>query len=274
MDNDLFEDRMRNLEKYHSIKVPKDHYIILRLDGRSFSKLTKALGCTKPFDDVFNCNMTLTAMAVTDAFGGIYTYVESDEISVLLPKETQFFDREVEKLVSTAASLASVSFYREMKESYYTNDNTDLLPTFDARIIVAPDVSTVLDYFYWRLNDAMRNGLNSNAYWSMVNSGISTSNATRTLKGMKSLEEKLQIVKQYSGVEHKDVPLKYTRGVEIYWKTYIKEGYNPKTKETVMTDRRMLYYNEYISDRNFYKEDLMFLVAGWDETLEFVTKND
>ena len=43
--------------------------------------------------------MAETAKALLSSLQGTYAYTESDEISVLLPRHADLFDREVEKLV-------------------------------------------------------------------------------------------------------------------------------------------------------------------------------
>src|SRR5204862_222634 len=83
---------------------PAGAWVILRLDGRGFSRFTEG-GCEKPFDAAFHGWMVATARAVLEDFGGLYAYTESDEISVLLPRAWELFDREVEKAVSVSAGL-------------------------------------------------------------------------------------------------------------------------------------------------------------------------
>jgi tRNA(His) 5'-end guanylyltransferase len=42
MHPDEFERRMRALECYHALRMPPGAWIILRLDGRGFSRLTES----------------------------------------------------------------------------------------------------------------------------------------------------------------------------------------------------------------------------------------
>jgi tRNA(His) guanylyltransferase len=82
---------------------------VLRLDGRSFSRLTEA-SFQKPFDERFHELMSNTSEALLSDMGGLYAYTESDEISVLFPRDFDLFDREVEKLVSISAAVAAGTF--------------------------------------------------------------------------------------------------------------------------------------------------------------------
>jgi tRNA(His) guanylyltransferase len=62
------------------------------VDGRSFSRLTER-ACQKPFDAKFHQRMTETAKGLIGTLQGTYAYTESDEISVLLPRHADLFDR-------------------------------------------------------------------------------------------------------------------------------------------------------------------------------------
>ena len=44
---------MKDYEIYSTMKVPKNSNIIIRLDGRKFHSLSKALNLVKPYDENF-----------------------------------------------------------------------------------------------------------------------------------------------------------------------------------------------------------------------------
>ncbi|MGZ6390495.1 MAG: tRNA(His) guanylyltransferase Thg1 family protein, partial [Ktedonobacterales bacterium] len=60
MDNDEFEKRMRELEYFHQLRALPGAWIVLRLDGRGFSRFT-ASRFEKPFDPTLHSLMTQTA---------------------------------------------------------------------------------------------------------------------------------------------------------------------------------------------------------------------
>jgi hypothetical protein len=143
MKPDEFERKMRLGERFHHLRVEEDHFLVVRVDGRSFSRFTERK-VEKPFDARFHDWMRTTTEALFVGFDGVYAFTESDEISVLLPQQTQLFDREVEKLVSLSASRAAATFSLACGEAV----------DFDARIWVGESVDDVLDYFRWRQDDA------------------------------------------------------------------------------------------------------------------------
>ena len=214
------EARMRRGEYFHGLRVPDGMFAVLRVDGRSFSRLTERI-CEKPFDPKFHEWMTATAKALLVSLHGRYAYTESDEISVLLPREAGLFDREVEKLVSIAAGSASANMSLLLGE----------VVEFDARIWIGARRGDVVDYFRWRQSDATRCALNGHCYWALRKEGKSVSEASRALVGM-SVSRKNELLFA-RGINFNEVPAWQRRGSGVYWDSVVKMGKNPKTGEKI-----------------------------------------
>src|SRR5690348_15136893 len=110
MNSDEFEKRMRASEWFHALRCLPSAWVVLRLDGRGFTKFTERESFEKPFDFKFQELMRQTAQALLQEMQAIYAYTESDEISLLFRPDWDLYDREVEKLVSISASIASATF--------------------------------------------------------------------------------------------------------------------------------------------------------------------
>lgn len=229
MKSDNLDARMRRLECYHSLEVLPGAYPVVRVDGRSFTKLTR--GMEHPFDTKFHECMVVTATALLIELGGLYAFTESDEISVLLPRDTDLFGREVEKLVSVSAGVASSTFSLELGKPGH----------FDGRVWVGVSEVDVVDYFRWRQSDASRCCLNSWCYWTLRKAGRSAKQATERLEGQ-SFSAKNELLFSY-GVNFNNVPLWQRRGVGLYWEDFEKAGFNPKTKALTTCTRRKVMVN-------------------------------
>lgn len=227
MNPDDFEQRMRAGECFHALKVPLGTWAVLRLDGRGFSRMTQAR-FDKPFDLRFHELMSETARALVIDLGALYTFTESDEISVLMPRGSTQFDREVEKLVSVSASIASSTFSLGLEAAAH----------FDSRVWVGGRPEDVADYFCWRQSDAGRCSLNGWAYWTLRKAGRTVSEATRQLHGS-TVAEKNELLFQ-QGINFNDLPSWQKRGTGCRWESYEKPGANPKTGEQVSVVRRRL----------------------------------
>ena len=227
MNPDDLEQRMRALEYFHDLRVLPGTWPVLRVDGRSFSRLTEA-GFEKPFDPRFHELMCRTTETLVTELGAVYGYTESDEISLLLPRTSELFDRSVEKLVSIAASIAGGTFSLGL----------GAVAHFDGRVWMGAQPGLVVDYFRWRQADAARCALNGWAYWTLRKAGGSVEEATSQLEGQ-SIATKNELLFQ-NGINFNDVPAWQKRGTGFYWETFEKEGFNPKLGQTVTAVRRRI----------------------------------
>lgn len=135
----MLDKKMRAFELNMDQKVLPELYMVARLDGRGFTRLTKELlSLDKPFDVRFRDAMIQTVKHLMNSgFKIDYAYTESDEISLLFNKEENGFDRKTRKLVSILAGEASAMFTQAM----------GVLGVFDCRIIPLPNENLVVDYF-------------------------------------------------------------------------------------------------------------------------------
>src|SRR5688572_14206833 len=83
---DVLDKRMRAFEESLDQFVLPGVFIVVRLDGRGFTRLTKELlPLERPFDERFRDAMISTVTHLMDnGFKVRYGYTQSDEISLLL----------------------------------------------------------------------------------------------------------------------------------------------------------------------------------------------
>ena len=173
----------RMKEFYES--VPKTRLVrrmpvAIRLDGKAFHTFTR--GFEKPFDEVLGKSMRETMKYLCENIQGcVLGYAQSDEITLILVdyqnlNSCAWFDYEVQKMCSIAASMATMAFnkfftknvnYFEMTHEYDDTINeycTTLVNAaekgamFDARVFNIPK-EEVCNLIYWRQLDATRNSI-------------------------------------------------------------------------------------------------------------------
>lgn len=220
--------KMRVYESAHDFCVPPEIYLVARIDGRSFTRLTKDVHRFEaPFDLRFRDYMIETVKHLMDCgFRVVYGYTESDEISLLFHQAEASFGRKLRKFQSVLAGEASAKF------SLLLGD----VGVFDCRISQLPNEALVVDYFRWRNEDAHRNALNAHCYWMMRKNGSSAGAATAFLSG-KSVAEKNEYLFQ-QGLNFNDVPAWQKRGIGFYWADHEKIGFNPVSGEESKALRR------------------------------------
>lgn len=228
MNFDDLDKMMRVYEESIDQYVLQDMYLVARIDGRSFTRLTKEI-ChfEAPFDVKFRDMMVETVKALMNCgFRVVYGFTESDEISLLFHKDENTFGRKVRKYNSILAGMASAAFSLELGQP----------GVFDCRLIPLPNVDKVKDYFLWRQEDANRNALNSHCYWMLRKKGVSVQEATAEIEG-KSIGYKNELLFQ-NGINYNDLPLWQKRGVGIWFEDVEKIGFNPIENREVKAIRR------------------------------------
>ena len=238
MNFDEFDVKMRQYEQSLDQVITPETYIVARLDGRSFTKLTKEqCDFEKPFDEKFRDIMvnTVNYLMLYSGFKIVYGYTESDEISLLFAFNENTFGRKVRKIISTLSSEASAYFSIQLSKLF----DKDLYATFDCRVAPLPNFEKVCDYFNWRQEDAGRNALNAWCYWTLrEKDSMSKRMATSVLTG-KGNDFKHELLYMH-GINYNDLPNWQKRGVGFYFDEKLVKGYNLKEKKEVETTRRIL----------------------------------
>lgn len=154
--------------------------VAIRIDGKAFHTFCKKF--QKPFDEVLIKTMQETMKYLCENIQGcVLGYTQSDEITLILidyKKLTSaaWFDYEVQKMCSIAASMATMAFNKYFRSyvNLYTYDNYPLEDAteyvkilinamekgamFDARCFNIPK-EEVCNLIYWRQLDASRNSI-------------------------------------------------------------------------------------------------------------------
>ena len=246
-----FDKKMRMYENSIDQKVVQDIHIVARLDGRSFTKLTKeTMQYEAPFDEKFRdvmVEVTKELMAET-GFRIVYGYTQSDEISLLFASDENTFNRKVRKINSVLAGEASAIISLAL----------GIKAVMDCRVVPLPNLDRIADYFEWRQEDAARNALNSWCYWTLRKSGMTVSQATSELKE-KSVSYKNELLFRH-GINFNDLPLWQKRGCGVYYTEVEKTGFNPIKNEYVKTKRKALTVDYELERGDKYKEFIYNIV--------------
>lgn len=222
--------RMRVYETAHDHCVLPGIHMVARIDGRSFSQLTRSpeLGLDAPYDLRFRDCMvaTLEHLVTKTGFSVLFGYTQSDEMSLLFRRDEALFGRKLRKLISVLAGEASAKFSVAL----------GIVAAFDARISQLPDADAVVDYFRWRHEDAHRNALNGHAYWLLRRQGLDDRAATERLKGV-SVADRNELLFR-AGINFNDVPAWQKRGIGVLWEDAPHVGVDPRTGRGVTSSRR------------------------------------
>lgn len=187
--NDELGIRMKTYyEQIPKTKLMRRTPVAIRIDGKAFHTFTK--GFQKPFDEVLIKSMQATMKYLCENIQGcVLGYHQSDEITLILVdyknlNSDAWFDYEVQKMCSIAASMATMAFNKCFSEECYKwldnnidwnieveeiDEATKALfnayssankkgAMFDARVFNIPK-EEVTNLVYWRQLDATRNSI-------------------------------------------------------------------------------------------------------------------
>lgn len=225
--------RMRAFEKEGDARLQNQGFLLARLDGRGFTRLTKEqLVLEKPFDARFHAAMSQTLAHLFDCgFAVRFGFSQSDEISLLFAPDGVPFERRTRKILSVLAGEASAQFSLSLGAR----------GAFDCRLSLLPDADLACDYFTWRGLDAARNALSAHCYWIARAQGASSRLATRRFEGASQPEKRAFLAEH--GVDFEALPRWQTRGFCAFFQTFQKSATNPKTAEPVFAERKKLVFD-------------------------------
>jgi tRNA(His) 5'-end guanylyltransferase len=267
---DPIGDRMKSFyEDRTRYKLTRRTYTIIRIDGKSFSNYTK--GLERPFDQGLIEDMNLTTAYLCKNIQGVkFGYVQSDEISLVLTDFDElgthaWFDNNLQKMVSVAASMATAKFNQLRMARFARNSSIEpkyigaphvshseienfKLAMFDARVFQIPFIDEVENYFIWRQQDAVRNSISSVAQ-SLY--------SPRELNGVKT--DQMQEMIFQKGINWNDYDFRMKRGAVIgkVETTSIRttQGPNEEVIETEFTRNKwqVIETPTFTQDREFIK---------------------
>ena len=180
--NDKLGKRMKEFyEQVPKTRLVRRTPVAIRIDGKAFHTFTR--GFEKPFDEVLGKAMRETMKYLCENIQGcVLGYTQSDEITLILIDykkltSSAWFDYEVQKMCSIAASMATMAFNKffiKEAEEWFSNQKPFTTETirlydlyrlksetgamFDARVFNIPK-EEVANLIYWRQLDATRNSI-------------------------------------------------------------------------------------------------------------------
>ena len=224
---DALGDRMKGYENITRNYLTRRMPAIIRLDGKAFHTFTR--GMVKPFDPIMTRAMQQTMKSLCESVQGcILGYTQSDEITLVLTdyatiKTDAWFGYNIQKVVSIAASMATLAFDREFIIAHgewfdksFDNGASDQpgflqlddlytskqhCAMFDARVFSIPK-EEVCNCLIWRQQDATRNSIEA----------VGQANFSQSQLHKKSCSEIQEMLWSQKEINWNDFPTESKRG--------------------------------------------------------------
>ncbi|KAF9692194.1 hypothetical protein EKO04_010175 [Ascochyta lentis] len=187
-------------------------WIVVRIDGRGFSKLTTKYKFVKPNDRDALDLMNEAAQAVMRELPDlVIAYVLSSTKTACCLSEEQGV-----KLTTTIVSTFT-SYYVFLWSKYFPQKPlTPPLPSFDGRAVCYPSDANLRDYMSWRQVDCHINNLYNTTFWTLVQQGgMGPQEAEQRLSGTVSADKNEILFKEY-GINYNNEPECFKKGTILY----------------------------------------------------------
>ncbi|WYZ44229.1 hypothetical protein EsH8_VII_000665 [Colletotrichum jinshuiense] len=147
-------------------------WIVVRIDGRGFTKLCAKYAFEKPNDKRALDLMNAAARVVVTELPDItVAYGVSDEYSFVFHKSCMLFERRASKIVSTVVSTFTANYIYLWSTYFPDTPLSPPLPSFDGRAVCYPTVLNLRDYMSWRQVDCHINNLYNTTFWALIQLG-------------------------------------------------------------------------------------------------------
>ncbi|XP_073294193.1 tRNA(His) guanylyltransferase 1-like isoform X1 [Primulina huaijiensis] len=242
-------------------EVMPPNIIVVRVDGRNFSRFSEAHEFVKP-----NCKKALELMnecarVVLEHFPDIiFSYGYSDEFSFVFKKETKFYQRRASKILSLIASFFTSVYVTKWKEVFPEKD-LSYSPSFRARVILCASVEVLQAYLAWRQNECHLSNQYNTCLWQLIKCGKPEKEAQEMLEGSHK-QDKNELLYQCFNINYKkSIPQIFRQGtcvlkteVEVCVK-YKDDCYPIKRSKRRVT----IVHMENIASRRFWNDQLYLL---------------
>ncbi|EMC99302.1 hypothetical protein BAUCODRAFT_66046 [Baudoinia panamericana UAMH 10762] len=206
---------VRNFEQRDAL--PPSNWIVVRIDGRGFTKLCKKYDFEKPNDFRALKLMNDAAVEVLRSFVDVViAYGQSDEYSFVFYESTTLFERRAAKLATSIATAFTAEYCMQWPNHFPDKPLTRPFPTFDGRCVCYPKRKVLRDYLSWRQADCHINNLYNTTFWSLVlKGGLTATEAEQELKGTVS-SDKNELLFSRFGINYNKEPQIYRKGTVVH----------------------------------------------------------
>lgn len=239
------DDLGKRMKEFYE-QVPKTRLVrrmpvMIRIDGKAFHTFTR--GFQKPFDEILIQTMQETTKYLCENIQGcVLGYTQSDEISLVLVDYAKldsgaWFDYEIQKMCSIAASMATMAFNRAFEQNIISECGHSLddelieiytskydKAMFDARVFNIPK-EEVTNCIYWRQLDASRNSIQM----------VGQANFSHKELQNKSCNDIQDMLMTQKGINWNDLPTYQKRGTCVVKEKYL-EGEFLRSRWTIDKD--------------------------------------
>jgi tRNA(His) 5'-end guanylyltransferase len=209
--------------------------IIISINGRQFRKITSLL--EKPFDVRFFELMASSAIKLmNEVDGSTFAFVFNDEITLISRNDQTldtepYYDGKTQKIASATAAIATLEFNALAKEK-----NIEFFgdPIFTSQAFVVPHIGEAINLLVSKQQQAFYTAVYQMCFHLMTKQY--DADRVRDILNNKTIEEKIDILKEDFGRNINDEPPAVRSGVGIYRgnKVFVIDGVEKMKRKIII----------------------------------------
>lgn len=218
-------DRMKAYERSYETYMIGRLPVVIRVDGKGFSRWTKQTARKKPFDpELADAMAYACSQTASNIEGCVFGYTQSDEMTFVLRNDqslesTPWFGNRVQKITSVVAAYVTAYFNEMIINSWEATPTP--LAVFDARVFAVPSVQEAINCLVWRQNDATKNSISAACYYEVATK-VGKKTARKLMHGLGQKQQQ-ELLFQERAINWNDYPIRYKRGIGTYRVVETKE---------------------------------------------------
>lgn len=244
-----FFDRHESYKEAYNYKILNNLPVIIQINGRNFSRLTKKL--SRPYcKTLLNILSNTLYQSILEIEGAVFGFQYSDDFIFVLkndrnPEDQPWYQNCIQKIASVSSSIISVNFLKNVLAS---NIELDGDPIFESDVFAVPSIGEAINHLILKQKLCINDAIYRAAQAEFTNQ-YGKDKAIKLLHG-KKIPEKLDLL--YSNCEidyQKYYPSEYRLGIAVY-----KIPMIIRTKdEDISRKKWVLDFDipDFLSDRNF-----------------------
>jgi tRNA(His) 5'-end guanylyltransferase len=213
-------------ERQEDHEVPTDFVllkkipVIIRITIKNYKRI--APGLKRPycvqFSDIMSQTMLYILTSIQDA---VFGYCHNDEITLVLRNDLEhdqvpWCNNNLQKMVGTVASLATLGFYRS-KDLFANELELGADALFDVKVFNVPKVYEAVNNIILRQSYCMKQAINDASLY-LLEEKFGRAHAVHLLKD-KSYDDKQKMLLRHFGIDFLDYyPGSFLRGIAVYKK--------------------------------------------------------
>jgi len=210
------KDRITEYEQAYEFKFTKKLPILIKLNGRGFSKTTSLL--TKPFSEEYLNTMSTVIMKLAHDLEGVcFIYSFNDQIFIIIRNdqnvETEaWYDNKIQKIVSASAAIATINFNKAalMFDLELVGD-----AIFTAEAFALPNINETINALVCYQQKAYQDSVHLACFHELIKN-FSLEKAKDMLISQSSTEDKIDLLNEKCNIDYFEYDSAYRRGIGCY----------------------------------------------------------